>query len=373
MNRKVLIVAILVVAVILSVPYFFGVMTQHQIDLALYEKQKNLPAHISLETDAYELGWFSSTHRMRLRSTMGNFAEVGRLLTGDSSYAGQFDAVIESTLHHGPVPISALGLAEGFRPLALAVIESKITYELGDNITWQTPGAVYTTFDLDGSGDYVYLADQTPVDFGNGEVTGTWGGARLEGSFDAGMSRFAVKGTLEPLELSGMDGASEETMKIGPIQLSADQTRTPIGITTGPVNGTAPVRLTFNGATSIDPDPGDLLTYKWEFRQNGEILDLDGIMLGAEVTRRFDTAGTYSVQLTVTDLKGAVGVSEPRIITISARVDVTPPPVDEPPGVDIPDSADNRPGFCGFGLLPSFIGMALALSATMAGRRRRRL
>lgn len=147
-------------------------------------------------------------------------------------------------------------------------------------------------------------------------------------------------------------------------------------ITTGPVTGTAPVRLRFNGATSIDPDPGDVLTYRWEFRQNGQLTARDGVLLGPEVERLFDSAGTYTVQLTVKDSHGAVGVSEPRIITISARVG---PPVDPEPPSPGPDnggggdSADQRPsGFCGFGLLPSFFGMALALSAMMAGRRRRR-
>lgn len=74
-----------------------------------------------------------------------------------------------------------------------------------------------------------------------------------------------------------------------------DETPTAIILTSG-ITGTAPFTITLSAAQSSDPED-DTLSYTWEFE--------DGTTESDETTTvTFDTAGTYTIQLTVTNTDG---------------------------------------------------------------------
>ncbi|MGH2980076.1 MAG: PQQ-dependent sugar dehydrogenase [Solirubrobacterales bacterium] len=84
----------------------------------------------------------------------------------------------------------------------------------------------------------------------------------------------------------------------------ANQPPTAVATAT-PVNGVMPLEVTFSGLGSTDPDLGDVLTYAW---------DLDGDNLlddstDAEPTFTYETPGTYTVTLQVTDTRGATATT----------------------------------------------------------------
>lgn len=66
--------------------------------------------------------------------------------------------------------------------------------------------------------------------------------------------------------------------------------------TYNPNGGTAPQTITFDGTASYDPD-GQLITYFWDFGDGNSAS-------GSTVNHEYTTAGTYSIQLTVTDDAG---------------------------------------------------------------------
>ncbi len=143
-------------------------------------------------------------------------------------------------------------------------------------------------------------------------------------------------------------------------------------IASGSRSGTAPLTLTFESA-SVDPD-GDALSYAWEFRdaESGDVIARDES--GAEVNFRFDAAGRYEVQLTVTDPAGLSDTAPFEIVTVTARV------VDNGNDNTAPQENDNEAGqggdggtVCGFGMLFGVLGSLLGLTAMLAGRRRYRL
>jgi PKD repeat protein len=152
------------------------------------------------------------------------------------------------------------------------------------------------------------------------------------------------------------------------------ENRTPVAmIATGPRAGTAPLTLTFDGRISFDPD-GTAITYTWEFRQNGELVDT---MTGAVVTRAFETPGDYTVELVVKDASGAEGRSEPQSILVtesSAPPPPEPPPPRPQPG-EPPDSSGQRPtptAMCGLGMLPGLLASLAGFTLTAMTRRRLR-
>ena len=134
------------------------------------------------------------------------------------------------------------------------------------------------------------------------------------------------------------------------------------------------VTLTFNGSTSFDPDE-DPLTYRWEFRLNGILV---GTASAAIVQQRFETAGTYTMTLAVSDGRGGSDTAGPEFVTIAERT-VTPNDngnandnTDPNAGQDITDSAAQRPtgSMCGLGMLMSFFASLVGWTL-MAARRRR--
>jgi PKD repeat protein len=78
-----------------------------------------------------------------------------------------------------------------------------------------------------------------------------------------------------------------------------------------PLSGDAPLTVSFSGASSTDPDPGDSLTYSWD-------LDGDGVFgdsTAAAPVFTYNASGNYIVRLRVTDNKGA---SDTASVVVSA-------------------------------------------------------
>jgi Concanavalin A-like lectin/glucanases superfamily/Bacterial Ig domain/PKD domain/Glucose / Sorbosone dehydrogenase len=80
-------------------------------------------------------------------------------------------------------------------------------------------------------------------------------------------------------------------------------------IAANPTSGTAPLTVQFNGSGSSDPD-GDTLTYAWDLDGDGAFDDSTAV-----APSRTYAAGTYAVQLRVTDPGGATGTAS---VTINA-------------------------------------------------------
>lgn len=89
---------------------------------------------------------------------------------------------------------------------------------------------------------------------------------------------------------------------------------TPIAEAEQPLTGTLPFKAEFDASNSVDAD-GDIVSYEWDF--NGDtVADQEG----KKVTYTFESAGTYTVQLTVAD-------SEDQKNTVSLQVVVQEPGV----------------------------------------------
>jgi PKD repeat protein len=144
-------------------------------------------------------------------------------------------------------------------------------------------------------------------------------------------------------------------------------------IGTGLRTGSAPFTVQLNGANSFDPD-GDPLEFRWEFREDDEVID---VVAGETIARVFTAQGTSTVELRVSDGRGGIAFAGPETIRVTAPV-VIPPPDDDEPGQDIPDddgeipdSADQRPpSVCGMGMLMGMVGSLVGLLLMAVSRRR---
>jgi glucose/arabinose dehydrogenase/PKD repeat protein len=87
--------------------------------------------------------------------------------------------------------------------------------------------------------------------------------------------------------------------------------------TASPTQGAAPLTVNFDGTGSSDPDPGNAISFAWDL--DGDGLYDDSTL--ASPTHTYNTPGSYTVRLNVTDNHGASSISGP--ITINANN--TPP------------------------------------------------
>jgi PKD repeat protein len=139
--------------------------------------------------------------------------------------------------------------------------------------------------------------------FGDGSAAA---GASVSHAYTAGT--YTV--TLTVTDNAGATNSATQTITVSP----ANQPQPPVANPGGPYNGTVGNPVQFNGSGSNDPD-GSITTYLWNFG--------DGATAGTvSPAHTYAAAGTYVVQLTVTDNSGLTGVAQ-TMVTIVA---VTPPP-----------------------------------------------
>jgi len=129
------------------------------------------------------------------------------------------------------------------------------------------------------------------------------------------------------------------------ITVTAPANRAPTAvIATNGTNGAAPFTVAFNGSASTDSD-GTIAGYLWDFG--------DGkIGSGATAVHSYADPGTYTAMLTVTDNRGATGVSS-LVIAISAKA---PDELNAPSGLSAKSASrkitltwvDNSNGESGF-------------------------
>jgi glucose/arabinose dehydrogenase len=74
-------------------------------------------------------------------------------------------------------------------------------------------------------------------------------------------------------------------------------------------SGDAPLTVAFDASAASDSDPGDVLRYAWDLDGDGELDD----GTGRTATATYETVGTRTVRLRVTDLAGATDTAETTI------------------------------------------------------------
>jgi len=94
-------------------------------------------------------------------------------------------------------------------------------------------------------------------------------------------------------------------------------------ISAQPTSGPAPLTVVFDGTGSSDPD-GDPITYAWDLDGDGAFDD----STSATTSTTYQTAGTYTPRLQVTDTSGATAIAS---ATISAGNTPPRPVIDTPP------------------------------------------
>ena len=142
-------------------------------------------------------------------------------------------------------------------------------------------------------------------DFGNGQTaTGS-----------TAFTTYASVGTYSA-KLTVTDSDGDKDTKIIPITVAEPPNIAPTAaIGTSGSAGNAPFAVNFSGSGSSDPD-GTIASYAWDFG-NGQTA------AGDSPSATYNTAGTFTTTLVVTDDKGATGTAT-QVITVAPKPNVLP-------------------------------------------------
>jgi PKD repeat protein len=251
------------------------------------------------------------------------------------------------------VTVTALAPEQNHPPTARFTVTPEIGL-IGEDMTFDAS----TSTDADGD-DLRYRWD-----FGDGTTTNFGVNPIAVHAFDEA-GNFTVRLTVE--DEHDATATAARSVRV----LSEGTNRIPTAIVaTGPRTGPAPLSQTFDGRLSFDPD-GDALSYSWAVFSNDLLIDT---LTGQVATRVFTTQGTFTVTLTVRDVRGGEDVADP--VTVVVAGEVVPPVEPEPPRPEPeepPDSANQRPTpvVCGLGMVGALLGMLTGLGLTAVLRRRR--
>uniref|UniRef100_UPI002495763F PKD domain-containing protein n=1 Tax=Cellulophaga baltica TaxID=76594 RepID=UPI002495763F len=92
------------------------------------------------------------------------------------------------------------------------------------------------------------------------------------------------------------DAGNSATEVIRTVTVTNAPNQAPLAVAGADTNsGDAPLTVNFIGDESYDPNTGDVLSYLWDFDDNG------ATSIGINPTHTFQNSGNYNVTLTVTD------------------------------------------------------------------------
>ena len=110
--------------------------------------------------------------------------------------------------------------------------------------------------------------------------------------------QFAKDGSLYILEYGTFWSSQNDDSGIYRIEFASGNRKPQVKASADKLLGAAPLKVKFSSDGTQDFDPGDQLTYSWDFGNGQKSSDPN-----PEIT--YDKPGTYSVKLTVTDKEGA--------------------------------------------------------------------
>ena len=160
-----------------------------------------------------------------------------------------------------------------------------------------------------------WIKTATLKDDGDGRGVGPFD---LESGYKRPMDiEFGPDGSLYVIEWGSGFGGNNADSGIYRIDYVGEGRR-PIAVATAtPDSGPTPLTVQFSSAGSNDPD-GTALTYAWDFNGDGTV---DSTAPNASFT--YDTPGSYTATLRVTDVSGATGVDNVSITAGNSRPVVT--------------------------------------------------
>ena len=221
MNRWLVALLVVLALVILVSPGIVGRLAERNVEDSIQWAASENPG-ISISTETFERGWFTSEGRHRVVLDGGRFRDAGEVLQDSSGSPGSPSLIIDTRIDHGLLPLSSL------KP-GLASSVSTFQVDPGNGELIDLPGTLRSNVSFSGAMNSHFLADAGSFQLDGASLE--WEGVDLSVVVDRNAGKFSAHGTISPLSIDSADGS----LDIGQVSIDAEQTISEHGLYVGPV------------------------------------------------------------------------------------------------------------------------------------------
>lgn len=220
MKRWLVVLLVLLALVILISPGIVGRLAEQNMEESIEWAESENPG-VSIDTESFERGWFSSEGRHRVVLAGGRFRDAAEAYQQSSGNPEGPSLIIDTRIEHGLLPMSSM------KP-GLASTVSTFQLDPGNGKLIDLPGTLTSNVSFSGAMDSHFLAEAGRFERDN--TTVAWQGADLAIFHDRNGGRFSIHGTAAPWSIDSAKGQFE----IGQAAIDVDQTMTDYGFGVGP-------------------------------------------------------------------------------------------------------------------------------------------
>ena len=220
MKKWLVIVLVLLALLLLIAPGIVGRMAESNIADNIEWAEADTPG-VTIETERFDRGWFTSEGRHRVVLDGGEFRDAANRYADATGNDRLPSLIIDTRLDHGPLPGGTPGLAAAVSTLSI---------DPGNGEPIDIPGRLTSRVSLNGTTDSHLLIE--PGTFGQDDALVSWQGADITFRSNPSTGALTANGEVMPWRIEADDGRIE----VGTIAIRTDQVRSVYGFNVGTVD-----------------------------------------------------------------------------------------------------------------------------------------
>lgn len=226
MKRWLVVLLVILALIILVSPGIVGRLAEKNMEDGITRTEIESPG-VTITTETFERGWFTSAGRHRVVMEGGQFREASEKYAAATGNARLPSLIIDTRMDHGLLPVTSLGRDEGSLTPGLASTVSSFQVDPGNGEPFAVPGALYSNVGLSGATDSHLLL--TPGAYNNQDTSVQWQGTDLRIRANPAARGRAIAGTIDAISVQGggVDAGFES------LAITADQSATDYGFNIG--------------------------------------------------------------------------------------------------------------------------------------------
>ena len=229
MKRWIVAVLVLLAVIVLISPGIIGSIAEKSIEENIDWADEENPS-VSVETESFERGWFTSEGRHRVVFAEGALRDATDLYAAFNSNPDLPSLIIDTRIDHGLLPVTSLSREAGTLAPGLASTMSTFQVDAGDGNLTPLPGTLFSKVGVSGSTRSRFLLE--PGSFEDDALRAEWQGADLDFATNPATGSLSISGESSPFSVA----QGGETISIGEIKIELEQERSDYGINIGDID-----------------------------------------------------------------------------------------------------------------------------------------
>jgi len=227
-NRWLVALLVILAVVVLVSPGIVGRLAEQSLDENIEWVASENP-DVSISTERFDRGWFTSEGRHRVVFRGGAFHDAAVLYSASIDSAELPALIIDTRIDHGLVPVSSMTREAGSLMPGLANTISTFQIDPGNGELISIPGKLFSNIGVSGSSKSRFVLEAGS--FGKDELSATWQGADLLVVANPSAEGISIEGSVQPFSVT----ENYERIDVGAITIDVAETRSDFGFSVGTV------------------------------------------------------------------------------------------------------------------------------------------